>query len=316
MEGRYTQGAGRQHRFTWGGGYRHAEDRTRNGPGLAFIPPDRDLNWLNLFAQDEIALGAQLGLTIGARLEHNSYTGWETMPSARIAWQPASGWLLWSALSRAVRSPSRLDREFFLPANAPFTIAGGPNFVSEVSDVFELGLRGQPSARISYSITAFLHDHDDLRSVEPAPGGALIENRIEGRTRGIEAWATLQATRSWRLGGGLVLLDQDLVNEPGSTSNVFAEGNDPSHQWMLRSSHDLGNRMELDLMVRRFAALPSPEVPAYTALDARLGWKPAPWATLSLAVQNLLDSHHPEFGAAATRAEIARNVFARLALRY
>jgi iron complex outermembrane receptor protein len=185
-----------------------------------------------------------------------------------------------------------------------------------VSNVLELGYRSQPSPQASYSITAFVHDHDDLRSLEPAPGGSLIENRIEGRTRGMEAWGSLQATRSWRLSGGLVLLDQDLVNQPGSTSNVFAEGNDPSHQWMLRSSHDLGGRMELDLLVRRMAALPSPALPSYTAFDARLGWKIASWATLSIAVQNLLEPRHPEFGPPATRAEIPRNVFARLALRY
>jgi iron complex outermembrane receptor protein len=316
VEGRYSQASGRRHHFTWGAGYRHAHDRTRSGPSLAFIPADRGLDWLNFFVQDEITLRPQVRLTVGARVERNSYTGWETMPSARIAWQPASGRLLWSALSRAVRSPSRLDRELFVPANPPFVVAGGPSFVSEVSNVFELGYRGQPSARASYSVTAFVHDHDDLRSVEPGPSGPVIENRIEGRTRGIETWGTLQATRTWRLSAGLVLLDQDLVNEPGSTSNVFAEGNDPSHQWMVRSSHDLGSRIELDLLVRRMGSLPSPAVPSYTALDASLGWKLTPWATLSLAGQNLLDPRHPEFGAAATRAEIPRNVFARLSLRY
>jgi iron complex outermembrane receptor protein len=238
------------------------------------------------------------------------------MPSARLAWQAAPGRLLWTALSRAVRSPSRLDREFFVPAAPPFAIAGGPQFVSEVSNVWEVGYRAQPSPRAAYSVTAFLHDHDDLRSLEPTPGGPTIQNRIEGRSHGIEAWGTLQARPSWRLSAGLVLLDQDLENEPGSTSSVFGEGNDPSHRWMLRSSHDLGERVELDVLLRHMGALPSPAVPAYTALDVWLGWRATPWATLAIAGQNLLDPSHPEFGAAPGRTEIPRSVFARLTLRY
>ncbi|HET9664582.1 MAG TPA: TonB-dependent receptor, partial [Burkholderiales bacterium] len=224
--------------------------------------------------------------------------------------------LLWSALSRAVRSPSRVDREIAVPsASPPFRVPAGPQFVSEVSNALEIGYRAQPSARASYSVTAFVHDHDDLRSGELRPGGFTIENRLEGRTRGLEGWGTLQATPSWRLSGGFVLLDQDLVREPGSTANVFGEGNDPSHRWMLRSSHDLGDRVELDIIVQRMGALPSPSVPAYTSLDFRLGWSISPSTTLELAGQNLLDSAHPEFGAFPARAEIPRSVFVRLRLR-
>jgi iron complex outermembrane receptor protein len=132
----------------------------------------------------------------------------------------------------------------------------------------------------------------------------------------VEGWGTLQAAPSWRLSAGFVILDQDLEREPGSTTNTIGEARDPSHQWMLRSSHHLGPRVEVDLIVRRVGALPSPTVPAYTALDAYLGWNLSPSMTLAVAGQNLLDPQHPEFGAAPGRAEIPRSVFARLVLRY
>jgi iron complex outermembrane receptor protein len=315
IEARYSSAAGRTHRLTWGGGYRHADDRTGSDLAPVFIPQDRRLDWWNVFVQDEIALRPGLKLTLGARAEHNIYTGWEFLPSARLSWQPAPTRLLWTALSRAVRSPSRIDREIALPNLAGRT-PGGPGFASEVSNVWEVGYRSQPSDRVSYSLTAFVHDHDDLRSVEGTPGNLRIENRGEGRTRGIEGWGTLQATRNWRLSGGFVLLDQDLMGEPGSTGNLSSEGNDPSHRLMLRSSLDLGDRMDFDIILHRMGKLPSPNVPSYTALDVRLGWNVSHAATLELVGQNLFDRTHPEFGAAPGRAEVPRSVFVRARLRY
>jgi iron complex outermembrane receptor protein len=317
LEARYTMAATGAHRFAWGGGYRHADDRTGSDVAPVFVPQDRSLNWWNVFVQDEIALRPNLRLTLGVRAEHNTYTGLEFLPSARLAWQAAPGRLVWSALSRAVRSPSRIDREFAVPsASPPFRVPGGPQFVSEVSNVWEVGYRSQPTPNISYSLTAFVHDHDDLRSGEQHPSGFRIENRLEGRTRGIEGWSTWQAMRAWRLSGGFVFLDQDIVREPGSTANVFGEGNDPTHRVMLRSSHDLGDRMDLDIILQRMGELPSPRVPSYTSLDVRLGWNVSHQVTLELVGQNLLDRAHPEFGAAAVRAEIPRSVFVRARLRY
>jgi iron complex outermembrane receptor protein len=309
IEARYTGAPAGRHRFTLGGGYRHADDRTGSDFGPSLVPADRQLDWLNVFLQDEIALRPDLVLTLGARAEENDYTGWETMPSARLAWQPTPARLVWTALSRAVRSPSRIDREFA-------ALALGPDFESEVSDVLEVGYRAQPSPRASYSLTAFAHEHDDLRGVEPTPQGLRIQNRVEARTRGLEGWGALQATPAWRLSGGFVLLDQDIDREPGSFANAIGEARDPSHRWILRSRHDLGERLALDLIVRRMGKIPNHNVPSYTALDAALGWTVRPGVTLAVAGQNLNDPGHPEFGVAATRVEVPRSVFARVTLDF
>ena len=78
--------------------------------------------------------------------------------------------------SRAVRAPSRIDREFFSPAAPPFVIAGGPDFESEVSNVYELGYRAQATRELSFSITGFYHDHllvplDDVDAAVEVLGG-------------------------------------------------------------------------------------------------------------------------------------------------
>jgi iron complex outermembrane receptor protein len=217
-----------------------------------------------------------------------------------------------------VREPARLDREFFIPGTAPFLLKGGPNFKSEVSNVAELGYRAQASSALSYSLTAFYHKHDRLRSVEPAPGGGFVlDNKIEGSTYGVETWGNYRVTNSWRVSGGLVLLKQDLRLKPDSmdTTGVDALGNDPSHQWMLRSAFDITPRHEFDVMVRHIGALPDPGVPAYTALDARLAWRPRRDLELSVTLNNLLDAKHPEFGTPATRSEFERSIFVKMLWR-
>lgn len=316
------------HRVLWGGGYRYARDRVQNSAVLAFLPADKNLDWANVFAQDEIKLSASVELTAGLKFESNDYTGWEPLPSLRLSWKPSTDQLVWTALSRAVRAPSRLDRELFAPGNPPFSLLGGPDFRSEISNVFELGYRAQPSSAVSYSITAFYHDHDHLRSLEPAPGGTCVSiatpgstcvlgNLIEGTTKGIEAWGNYQATKTWRLSGGAVFLDQDLKRKPGSLdpTGPSALGNDPDYQWQLRSAMTLTDRHEFDIMVRGVGALPSPAVPAYTAVDARLGWRASRDVELSLTLQNLFDRAHAEFGAAPGRSEYGRGAFLKLLWR-
>jgi iron complex outermembrane recepter protein len=99
---------GRRHDVVWGVGYRRVEDDF--GPiGLAFDPQRITLETFSGFAQDEIAVQDRLHLTLGAKLEHDPYTDFEFQPSVRLAWRAADRHTLWGAVSRAVRTPSRLD---------------------------------------------------------------------------------------------------------------------------------------------------------------------------------------------------------------
>lgn len=301
------------HRLLWGGGYRRARDDIQPGLFFGFVPPQRTLAWKNLFVQGEIALNEGLELTLGTKFEHNGYTGTEVLPGARLAWKPSRAHFAWAALSRAVRAPARLDRDLRLPPTPPFFIAGGPDFVSEVANVVELGYRAQPSTTLTYSATLFHHHWDKLRSGQ-LPPDAQVQNMIAGSTHGAEAWASWQPTPGWRLSAGLTTLRKKLHLEPGSADPVGPSnlGNDPTHQWVLRSAFNLPRRQELDIAVRGVGALPEPAVPAYTATDLRWGWRLRDGLELSLAVQDLFDAGHPEFGAPADRSEIGRRVALRL----
>ena len=310
------------HRLTWGGGYRYGYDHVSNSAVLAFLPAYQRMRWADVFAQDEIALQENLRLTLGAKFENNYYVGTEPLPSARLAWKPQPQRLVWGAVSRALRAPSRIDRDFFTIVQLPAGLTplnGGPDFVSEVVKVFEIGYRDQPLPQATYSISLFHNVYDKLRSVEPAPGGSVVlGNRMEGTGDGLEAWGSYQAARSWRLSAGAFFLRQRLRLKPdsGDTLGVSAAGNDPAHQWLLRSSFDLPNRTELDIGVRRVGALPNPSVPAYTAADIRFAWRLVRELEIALVGQNLFASSHAESGSAATRSELARGAYAKLRWTY
>jgi iron complex outermembrane receptor protein len=308
-----------RHTLSWGISHRGATDRVGNAPTIAFLPAERNLYWTSVFAQDEIALrGEQLKLIGGLRVERNSYTGTEVLPTLRLAWKPSPTQLAWVALTRAVRTPSRLDRELFAPENPPFVIAGGPGFRSEVANVIDLGYRAQPSARFSYSVTVFHHEYDYLRSVEMvSPGQFILGNKMEGNSTGLEAWATFQATKTWRLSTGASLLNKNLRAKDDSTDqNVAAAGNDPEQQWFLRSALELPRNMQFDASVRHVSELPSPRVPAYTAVDLRFAWRPNDRFELSLTGQNVFDARHVEFGNPLTASEIERQVRLGLTWRF
>jgi len=129
VEGKLRFASG-HHQVLLGAGYRHGKDESDPGVLFAFVPPSRNESWASLFAQDEIAVTPELQLTLGTRFERNPYTGWESLPNARLAWNLSSRELLWAGVSRAVRSPARFDRDLVLPTQPPYIIAGGPTFVS------------------------------------------------------------------------------------------------------------------------------------------------------------------------------------------
>jgi hypothetical protein len=171
-----------------GGGYRTSQDRFTPGPHTVFLDPARrTLGWANGFIQDQIALGSNLTLTLGLIGEHSSYTGMEYMPDARIAWRPFGADMIWGSVSRAVRTPSRFDRDLINPG----VLAGGPDFDSEDLVAYEAGYRTQPTISSSLSISVFYNVYDDLRTVEASTpvifsaGGAQQHERRDLRNRSL-----------------------------------------------------------------------------------------------------------------------------------
>ena len=303
----------RGHRIAFGAAYRASADDTEATPALGFMPPDRTLSYTSVYAQDEIALGESARLTAGLRAERNTYTGVEWLPTLRLSLGLGPEHFAWGALTRTVRSPSRIDRDLTVPGFPPFLVVNNTTFESEVANVAEIGYRANLSRTMTLSITAFHHRFDDLRTFEPAgPGTFMLGNGGRGRASGVEGWGDFRASSAWRLAWGFTWKRDRFELAPGRVNlGENPMGNNPRWTASLRSQWNLGSSVELDAMLRHVSRLQSPVVPAYTELNARIGWRMDPRLELSLAAMNLLDREHAEFGGANARATFGRSVLAR-----
>ncbi|MGH8319131.1 MAG: TonB-dependent receptor plug domain-containing protein [Steroidobacteraceae bacterium] len=320
--------AGAYHRIVWGLGFRRTHDAVVDAPGVAFLPNVLNQNLYSTFLQDEIALESNLSFILGTKLEHNDYTGWELQPNARLQWSFAPEESLWGAVSRAVRTPSRLDRDLYEAAPpGPLLLRGSSDFVSEKLIAYELGYRGQIGPRFGSSVSTYYNVYSDLRSTSYTPGTVLpfyFANNLEGDTYGLEFSSDYQVSRNWSLHAGYTLLKEHLRVKPGQAdiNDARNETADPQHQFSVRSSANLPWRLKFDSELRWVDTLhtnsgPTPgTVPAYFELNSRIAWQASPTIELSIVGENLLHPSHPEYGfPEPTRIEIDRSIYARLAWR-
>ena len=335
---------GEKHRndFTYGVGYRVNDDHLNSSPTLTFTPGHRATQLFSAFAQDEITLVEnRLHLTLGAKVEHNYYTGFEFQPSGRLAWTPNEQQTVWAAISRAVRTPSPADEDVKLNQVAGpgtvVTIYGNRNFVSEELLAYELGYRIQPVKNVSLDLALFFNDYTHLGSQEfgfsptlpptapPALGSQIpvnSQNLAHGYTYGFELAPKWQVTDWWRLQPSYSLLKMHISSDAGSTDTTsipMTEGETPQQQFSLRSSMDFPHNVSFDCALRYVDRLPSLNVGSYVAVDVRLGWRPTKYLELALVGQSLGPTRHAEFAPTSIgtqRAEVRESVYAKATLRF
>jgi iron complex outermembrane receptor protein len=292
-EGQFNATMGR-HDLVAGAGVRTTRDEFINDLNLFHLNPPRKRLWTsNIFVQDHLHLSDQLALIAGAKVERSSFTGWQVLPNLRLAWQPNPRNLVWAAVSRAVRTPSRIDRQLEAP---PF-LAPSPDFDSEKLVAAELGYRGQPSGTTSFSVNGFVNFYQDLRTTEFVNGRFQLENGSEGHTYGIEAWGNAQLAPWWRVALGATTLKKDLHDKPGHTELIPRNslGNDPPWQVTGRSDFDLSDRLHLDLRGRAVGPIrQTPRIDSYVEAGGQLTFDATQRIQLFVAGRNLLHETHEE----------------------
>jgi len=343
LDFQYHFGWGERQRFIWGLGYRATREADEDLSVVRFVPPTLDQTLYSGFLQDEIMLGQSVQFTVGSKLEHNDYTGFEVEPNTRLQWNVTSKQMFWAAVSRAVRTPSRYDRDLEVPSGLvnpppPFQfpadyLKGNPEFVSETLIAYEIGYRTELGSKFSSSVSTFYNTYNDLRSTTATPTTAtyvfpypiFFQNNLEGDTYGLELSLTYQMLNWWRLHLGYDLLRENIHVKPGEVDATGAtnETADPQQQFALRSSMDLARNVYLDAALRWVDTLHINNgptggsvvgtVPSYFELDTRLAWQATKRLELSLVGQNLLHEYHTEYGfPSPTREQIARSVFGKI----
>lgn len=334
----------RVHDLMWGVGYRYSSDEIDTRDLFRIDPERRDFRLLSAFFHDDITLIPEtVRLMLGTRLEDNNITGFAPQPNVRLLWTPDANRTLWASAARAVRTPSRTERDLRadlsvippfdqtnptpLPAVLRYTPRAEDALKNEKVTSYELGYRQQLGSRVSIDVAFFQADYDDLRSayqgaVDPSnvAAGYLVQtispdNNLKARSDGLELVLDYHATQWWRLQPSYTYLH--IKGMPGAGDPIsrnyatFLVNSAPRHQWSLRSSVNLPNRQLFDLWYRHtsgrdVASVNGGSVPAYSTLDFRYAWRFKPGWELSLVGQNLLENRHVEFWQDQLPAEVTQ----------
>lgn len=294
----------------------------QNQPTVDFEPHSATDYIYSAFAQDSIhVVPDRLSLVLGSKFENNNFSGFEIQPSARLLWTPHDRQTFWGAISRAVRTPGRLDQDVqltgfvpddpFVPSLPLFdSIEGDPDFKSEIQIGYELGYRQLLVPGLYADVSAFHNQWDNLESfgqvtlsVPTNPYPLLLinvpyANGIKGTTDGLEVAADWKPVSWWVLRGSFSHLHLDLRPKSGfdDTGTVASyEGSSPHREASLQSMFTLPHGIEFDQDYRFVSRLPAQNVGSYQTADAHLGWNFCKHFDLSARGENLLEPHHSEF---------------------
>jgi iron complex outermembrane receptor protein len=324
---------GSRHEFVWGANYRYTSNNNE-GKGLFAVVPESSKDQLfSAFVQDQISWH-NVRVTLGAKAEHNDFSGFELQPSVRAAWDINDRQMLWAAISRAARIPTRLERDIFVNATDPtastvYRLLGNRDFEAEELTASELGYRWRATDSLHLDVALFDNYYNGLSSLEigtvfvDTDGRTIIpvvnRNLTDGRARGVETLVTYAATENWRLSASHSFFTMKL-DPAGLDLNRgdYFEGATPRNQFALTSSITLPRGFALDAQFRRISAVrripvnPTGEgIPGYSELDVQLSWQATQEMRISVVGQNLLHDHHVEFGTPEARGAIQRGVYVK-----
>jgi iron complex outermembrane receptor protein len=309
--------AGGHHDVVWGTGLRSWSDREGAAFASFLDPASSHSQLFNVFLQDEIRLPSPaLYLTVGAKVESQTGIGVELQPTARVAWLPTARQTLWAAVSRAARTPSRLERNVhydfaaFPDADGQLTVLGvrgNADLQTEHTFATEVGYRANPGFGVSFEGTAYRNRYNTLVTENmavqfeetPAPAHVAVVRQLtssmSGNSVGVEVLVRWRPMPIWALDGSADWFDAHYQNVGGTADARAFQDRDPTRQVKLRSELNLPHTLQVDASWAHVARLGGIDIPAYHRFDVRVGGTLAGVA-LSLTGQNLQANLHREFG--------------------
>jgi iron complex outermembrane receptor protein len=327
------------HEILWGASYRYTSVAHTGSFQFSVAPHPHD-HLLGAFVEDQLVLaGDRLRLTLGTKVEHNRQAGWQWQPTARVSWSLGPDRVLWAAVSRAVRTPSDVERGMRVNIDATQGPGGVPVLVSLFGDdglqaervtAREAGFRALTTRRLTIDVAAYHSTYSGLIAVAPAP--AFFEadpapahlvvplrfaNLLDARTAGGEISSSFEPTRSWRLTGSYSIFTLDTGGS--AQGGALGDGNVPRHQGVFRSLLRLSRRIDLDSTLFLVGGLPALDVPRYVRADLRAAWRPARAVELTFGIQNLLATDRVEYGGpepAVGITTVPRQAYGRIRWRF
>jgi iron complex outermembrane receptor protein len=315
------------HNVQFGVGYRTISDDYTSGDDFLHHPK-LTYDTFTGFAQDDIRLSGTAKLTLGTKVENNSFTGWELQPSARLSLTPSEDKTYWFALSRVVQTPNRIDTDsdlFLTYVQTPGGIGevrlqGDPTAVATKVVTAEIGHRLQVSPRLTLEATAFHSTHTDMGNLvsgtpflDPTPTPHLvipqILNRVkDGKTYGFELSGKGRISDNWRVDFGYSYLDGD--------HNVSLSA--PKHQFVVLSSVALSSKLNFDQAFYAYGAHVGADVPSYGRLDLQLRYRQSDTVEFAIGGRNLGRESTMQFASSgyATANPVKPELFVRASLKF
>jgi iron complex outermembrane recepter protein len=311
---------GGRNQIAWGVGARASQgDFIQTVPTVNFSPHNETDSVYSTFVQDQIAiLKNKLWLTLGSKFERNNFTGWENQPGARLLFNPTPHQTVWAAVTRAVRTPSRIDENLqltgLLLSNPPIfvCICDDGKVVSETLLGYEIGYRRLIIPRLYIDVAGFHNKYNDLQSLgaaslsiegSPPPQHILVSvpfaNGIMGSGTGGEIAPDWKATRWMELRAGYSYTSLNFVDRAthAKSSDISSyEDSSPHNEVTGQAFFSLPKQFNFSPTYRYVGAVPAQLTGSYQTMDARIAWRFTKNFELSFTGQNLFQPRHPEFG--------------------
>ena len=150
-----------------------------------------DLAWS--FVQDEFAVGENLTVTTGVRIDEHSTAGTNFSPRIAAVWKLDEQQSLRASAGTGFRSPSLREIWFGLPTSGVpgfpgtiFTVAGNEDLESEKIRSFEIAYAGAPLGSVKGGINVYYNLIDDLIEFGLVGTDLIPTNTVDAEAWGIE----------------------------------------------------------------------------------------------------------------------------------
>ena len=327
----------------WGLGYRYTHDDLKGSATVFINPRSRNDQLVTAFLQDEVTLvNDQLWLSLGSRFEHNDYSGFEIQPTARLMWKPHRQHRVWAAVSRAVRTPARVNQDVSAiagvlppdstqnPLSLPIVLSVRSNlYKAEELLTYELGYRLALSKSLSLDLTAFYNNYYALLGLEQDQlvistdsinQSITQKNSSSAETYGFELTSVWQMRQWWQWNLNYSFTRYQIHEGVIDSAKLY----DPQQTVFIRAALSPWHDVTLDFSLRYVDQLvvsvfpQAVKIKDYTNLNIHLTWMLDNNLKISIAGQNLLDNSNLEYiqEQITLPSEVERGFYGKLSWKF
>lgn len=263
---------------------------------------DQTMNYLTSSIQAVVKVASPLTLVGGVsnsspKIDYQTYNGpWQNLnPGSQtsyrgaLVYEPVKGTNLYASYSESFQPNLRIDTNY--------------NVLQPVSGKqYELGVKVSPTNQLLLTAALFEIKENNVAEYSATVNGEALYKAADVQHRGLELEATGQIDKHWQVKGGVALLDPKQTADPANPVNVGE-----TRPWIpkatanLFATYEFRKNFSVSGGARYVGAVktydnsstsPTPDLPAYTVLDAAVNYSLDRSWHLQANLKNILDKHY------------------------